>query len=116
MNVYNPQTDVYDLQAGLCAAVAEPNRIFIVYELSKRGALPIKEIIKLTGLSQSAATRHLRILREKHFVKAERKGQMVEYALTTPKVVQALDIFLEILNTHLAYRANLAKLERHYEG
>jgi len=106
--------EITQLQAYLCSAVAEPNRIRIIYELA-RGPKNVSALAKIINLSQSTTSRHLKILRESEFVTANRRGHKVEYSLTSPKLIIALDIFLEILNTQLAHRAKLLKVEENNE-
>lgn len=103
--------EINAIQADFCAAVGDPNRVRIIYELSN-GPLSVKNLAKVCGLSPSATSRHLKILRDKDFVDWRREGHKVIYSLTTPELIHALEIFLEILNKQIAHRANLVQLER----
>lgn len=108
------QQELTQLHAELCSAVAEPSRILIVYELAK-GPKNVKNLAKAIDLSPSATSRHLKILRDSEFVSANRIGHKVEYSLSSPRLIEALDIFMEILNKQLAHRAKLLQVER-YNG
>jgi ArsR family transcriptional regulator len=106
--------EITQMHADLCSAVAEPSRILIVYELAK-GPLNVSNLAKTIDLSPSATSRHLKILRDCDFVNANRQGHKVEYSLSSPKIIEALDIFLDILNNQLKHRAKLLNLERYNE-
>ena len=106
--------EITQMHAYLCSAVADPSRISIVYELA-RGPKNVSSLAKSIDLSHSATSRHLKILKESEFVIARRNGHKVVYSLTSPKLINALDIFLEILNKQLAHRANLLKVETNNE-
>lgn len=106
--------EVTQIQAEMCSAVADPSRILIVYELAK-GPLNVGKLAKSLQISPSATSRHLKILRDSDFVVANRIGHKVEYSLRSPKLIDALDIFLDILNNQLAHRAKLLKAERYNE-
>lgn len=103
------------LQAGFCAAIGDPHRVKIVYELAKKPR-KVKNLSKLLGLSPSATSRHLKILRDKDLVDAQRQGHSVVYSLAAPELIDALEILIGILNKQLAHRANLAHMERYNEG
>ena len=109
-----PNFEINALQADFCAAVSDPNRIRIIYELA-RNPLNVKSLAEAVGLSSSTTSRHLKILRDKDLVTSERVGHIVVYTLAAPQLIDALSIFLDILNSQLAHRANLVNMERHYE-
>lgn len=106
-------TDITTLQAEFCTAVADPNRVQILYHLVD-GPRNVKSLARQLGLSSSATSRHLKVLRDKDLVSTRRDGHTVYYSLAEPQVIDALNIFLEILNSQLAHRANLIELERSY--
>ena len=107
--------EINALQAEFCAAVGDPSRVMIIYELAQ-APRNVKNLAKAIGLSPSATSRHLKVLRDKDFVDSRRDGHRVIYSLTAPELIHALEIFLDILNNQLAHRANLVRLERYYEG
>lgn len=45
----------------------------------------VSDLEKLVGLSQSAISQHLAILRENRLVEAERHGQSIKYSLAGPE-------------------------------
>lgn len=109
-----PNSDLPNIQAEFCAAVGDPNRVKIVYQLAE-GGQNVKSLAQILGLSSSATSRHLKILRDRGLVSASRQGHSVQYSLATPELITALDIFLDILNKQLAHRASLVQMERYDE-
>jgi ArsR family transcriptional regulator len=111
MNKNKLQQELNALHAGLCAAVADPNRIMILYEL-EQGPKFVGELAETLGLSHSATSRHLKILKSQEIVTSQRKGHHVTYHLITPQLIEALDIFRAVLNDQLEYRVKLINEER----
>ena len=99
--------EINQLHADLCAALADPRRILILYMLSEY-QVNVSELANQIGISQPAASRHLKILRERGLVQADRQGASVEYRLTDPRLIQALDLLRAVLRGRLAYQASLA--------
>lgn len=113
-NYQGQNHEVNAVQAGFCAALSDPHRIRIIYELSNSPS-NVKSLAEILDLSQSATSRHLKILREKNLVKPQRQGHMVEYGLAAPELIDVLSILLDILNEQTAHRASLIELERQNE-
>ncbi len=115
MPINNKQyQDLTSIQAEFCAAVGDANRVKIVYQLAE-DAQNVKTLAAALGLSPSATSRHLKILRDRGLVHASRQGHTVEYSLAAPELITALDIFLDILDNQLAHHANLVNMERYDE-
>ena len=110
MEITNLNQEIRNMHAELCSAVADPNRILILYTLSEK-PLSVGEIAEKVDLSPSAASRHLKILREKSIVRPERDGTHVMYRLIAPKLIDALEIFKDVLNDQIAHRANLLEMD-----
>ena len=106
--------EINAMQADFCAAIGDVNRVRIVYALT-HAPHNVKTLANILNLSPSATSRHLRILREKGLVEANRSGHSVEYSLAAPELLDAFDILLNILNTQLTHRASLIELERYDE-
>ena len=110
----NQNNDLSGIQAELCSAVGDPSRVKIVYQLAEKSQ-NVKSLAATLGLSASATSRHLKILRDRGLVSASRQGHSVEYSLAAPELITALDLFLDILNKQLTHRASLVNLERSNE-
>jgi ArsR family transcriptional regulator len=94
------------LHAEICSAMADPTRIAILYELAE-GPRCVNEIVSTLGVNQTTASRHLRFLRDRGMVSAERSGQNVIYTLTDMRVIQALDLMRAVLADVLSRRQAL---------
>lgn len=97
------------LHANICEALADPKRITILYAL-RDGSMTVNQLAEALDLPQATMSRHLKILRERRLVRAQRKGMNVYYALTTHKVLDALDLLREVLNENLVFDASLARV------
>ncbi|MCU0487058.1 MAG: metalloregulator ArsR/SmtB family transcription factor, partial [Anaerolineales bacterium] len=82
--------EITELHADICSALADPSRILILYALHEQ-RLNVSDLANEVGLSQPAASRHLKILRERGLVRPERQGASVEYRLTDTRLIEALD-------------------------
>ena len=102
--------EVTQLHADICSALADPRRILMLYVLSER-TLNVSELAEEVGISQPAASRHLKILRERGLVRAVRQGSSVQYHLTDLRLIEALDLLRTVLRDRIAYRASLIEEE-----
>lgn len=87
MNLHVPQItpdDLYQL-ADLFKAFGDPTRLRILYTLSE-GELCVCDIADSLSMTQSAISHQLRILKEKHLVKACRDGKTIFYSLADTHV------------------------------
>ena len=66
--------------AALFKAMGDPTRIRIIWCLSL-GERCVRDIASSVGLSQSAVSHQLRMLRELHLVRTRREGRRVYYSL-----------------------------------
>ncbi|HJW91527.1 MAG TPA: metalloregulator ArsR/SmtB family transcription factor [Anaerolineales bacterium] len=98
--------EVTELHADLCSALADPKRILLLYALSEHSQ-KVNELADRIGISQPAASRHLKILRERGLVRSVRQGASVEYHLVDPRLIEALDILRSVLSARIHHRANL---------
>jgi DNA-binding transcriptional ArsR family regulator len=102
--------EITELHADICSALADPRRILILYVLSER-SLNVSELAQYVSISQPAASRHLKILRERGLVRPMRQGTSVEYRLTDHRLIDALDTLRAVLRSRLAHRASLLEEE-----
>ncbi len=104
----NPQLsqEVTQLHADLCSALADPNRILLLYALVEQPRT-VNELSGEVNISQSATSRHLKVLRERGLVNSSRIGQNIEYSLADKRIIEALDLLRSVLRDSLSRRANL---------
>lgn len=100
--------EILALHANICEGLADPTRILILYTLDE-SPRHVTELASMLGISQPTASRHLKILRDRGMVAAERRAQAVIYSLTNRRVIEALDILREVLADRLQSRGDLAR-------
>jgi ArsR family transcriptional regulator len=102
--------EITTLHADMCSALADASRILMLYALSEK-ALNVTDLAHQIGISQPAASRHLKVLRERGLVRAQRQGATVEYNLEDQRLVQALDLLRQVMRDRISYRASLIETE-----
>ena len=102
------ESEIRQLHAQVCQALADPTRIMIIYTLVD-GDKNVGELAEELKLSQPNVSRHLKVLRERGMVNATRDGANVIYSLADKRVIKALDLMREVLGDHLAQSAQLAE-------
>ena len=85
--------EAYSALAETFKALSDPTRTRIVHILSG-GEMSVSSIAAKAGVSSSAVSHQLRVLRQMRLVKVRRDGQEMHYSLDDPHI-QAL--FLEAL-------------------
>jgi DNA-binding transcriptional ArsR family regulator len=63
------------------SAIADPTRVRILHALAGHDRLSVTELAEHTGLSVSAVSHQLRLLRDRMLLKAKREGRSVHYSL-----------------------------------
>ena len=102
--------EITHLHAEICSALGDPNRIMMLYVLAEQPH-NVSDLAAKVGVSQPAASRHLKLLRQRGLVNATRKGTSVEYDLRDERLIQALDLLRNVLYERLSHRANLMREE-----
>jgi ArsR family transcriptional regulator len=105
------EQEVNTLHAEICAGLADPKRITILYELAD-GPKNVGELARLLEMPQPLVSRHLKILRERGMVGTERQGQSVEYRLGDHRLIEALDLLRAVMRDVLSSRAELVEQAR----
>ncbi len=98
--------EVSQLEADLCSALADPTRILILYALDEQPR-NVTELTAELSITQPTTSRHLKILRDRGLVRANRQGVVIQYELADQRLIQALDLLRSVLRDRIAYRANL---------
>ena len=101
------EQEINQLHAEICAGLADPKRILILYTLAE-GPRNVTDLVELLGMTQPMASRHLKVLRERGMVIATRVGPTMEYRLGDERLIQALDLLRAVLRDNLTHRAELA--------
>jgi DNA-binding transcriptional ArsR family regulator len=81
-----------DEQATLFGVLADPTRLKLLNLLARQreqNALCVNALAYQLGVTQSAVSQHLRILKSAGLVKGERRGYRIHYFLNQEKLIQA---------------------------
>ena len=104
----NLRAEIDNLHAQVCSGLADPNRILILYTLSEK-PYNVSDLAKTIELPQSTVSRHLKVLRDRRMVLAQRDGQSVFYSLADERIIQALDLLRAMLASSLENQVALAR-------
>jgi len=98
--------EVSQMEAELCSAFSDPTRILILYALDEQPR-SVTELTVELNLAQPTTSRHLKVLRDRGLVVAERQGTSMLYKLADRRLIDALDILRTVLRDRIMHRANL---------
>lgn len=79
-----------DEAAALLKALAHPARLLVLCQLVE-GESSVSELQPITGLSMSALSQHLAVLREMELVTTRRESQTIHYSLAEGPAMGVLD-------------------------
>lgn len=96
------------LHDNVCQPLADPKRIVILYLLAD-GPHNVTEIAEVLEAPQSTASRHLKILRERSLVHAEREGHQIVYSLADRRIIQSLDLMRGMVMSILREQGRVAE-------
>jgi ArsR family transcriptional regulator len=102
------EREVNLLHANICQALADPKRILMLYALNER-PMHVHELADALHVPQPTVSRHLKVLRERQLVSAEREGPSVRYSLADERVIAALDVLRSVLLGTLSRQRLLAE-------
>lgn len=89
-------SEIFELHANLLKALAHPRRLEIL-QLLREESLSVSDIYGMLDLPQANISQHLMILRDAGVVKTRRDGKQIFYEVAHPQIVQASDLFREVL-------------------
>ena len=98
--------EISQLEADLCFALADSNRILLLYALAE-DSRNVTELATELNVTQPTTSRHLKILRYRGLVHTERQGTTINYFLTDKRLIEALDLLRSVLRDRLVHRASL---------
>lgn len=81
--------------AGLLRVLGNERRLMILCQLAE-GELSVGQIQPRVGLSQSALSQHLAVLREEGVVATRREGQVIHYRLADPAAARIIETLAEL--------------------
>ena len=89
-----PKTEMLTELSDLFQLLSDPNRVKILYALS-REEVCVCDLSALLGMSDSAVSDQLRLLRALRLVKSRKDGRVVYYSLSDDHVTRLLEMCLE---------------------
>ena len=81
--------------ANILRALANERRLMILCQLSE-GEKTVSELQELLGLSQSALSQHLAVLRRERIVRAQKQAQSVSYSLAGDDATRVMHTLHEV--------------------
>ncbi len=99
--MFNANVDIADFQASageaakLLRALGNERRLMILCQLSD-GERSVGELLPAVGLSQSALSQHLAVLREEGIVATRREAQTIRYRIAEPAALKVVATLAEI--------------------
>ena len=88
--------DLTEQVAEIFKALADPTRVRILHALS-HAELCVSDLAAVLGMSESAVSHQLRLLRSLRVVRARREGKLIFYALDDEHVARLFQLSLEHL-------------------
>ena len=98
---------LFELQAQLCAALADATRLEILH-LLKDGERTVADLMAALGQRQNNVSQHLAYLRRVGAVAGERRGSHVYYRVAMPGLIEACESVRQALLLQLAAQADEA--------
>jgi ArsR family transcriptional regulator len=90
------ERELYQLHASVCKGLADPKRLLILYAL-RHGELSVSDLCEEVGFAQANVSQHLAVLRDKGLVHARKDGQFVFYSVSSPKIIEALELLRQVM-------------------
>lgn len=90
-----PAEAVFQALAETFRVLADPGRVRLISVLLEAGELCVCELACATGLSETACSHNLRVLRFSRLVRYRRRGRNVLYALDDEHIHQLLAVAFE---------------------
>lgn len=90
-----PAQEVFHDLAETFRVLADPGRVRLIAALLEGGELCVCDLSAVTGLSQTAVSHNLRLLRSSRLVRYRKQGRNVFYALDDAHIRLLLDVALQ---------------------
>jgi DNA-binding transcriptional ArsR family regulator len=90
----------------ICEGIGDAKRLRLLYLVAERPH-NVTELTELLDVTQPTVSHHLRILRERGLVNAERDGTSIYYSLADPRILEAMDILRSFVADMLLEKANV---------
>lgn len=81
----------YEAHADFCSVCSNANRLKILDVLKNGEQYSVSDIERLTGISQSTVSQHLKLMRDRGIVTRERDGVNSYYAVADERIVDGVE-------------------------
>ncbi|MFD8086037.1 ArsR/SmtB family transcription factor [Kitasatospora sp. NPDC059722] len=78
--------------AARFALLGDPGRLSLLLAMHRAGPIPVSDLARAAGMSATAVSQALRLLRDSGVVAAAREGRLVRYRLCDDAVGRMLDL------------------------
>lgn len=82
--------------AGVLKTLANSRRLLLLCKLAEHGRMSVGQLAEAVGISQSALSQHLAVMREEKLVTFERDGQTLHYRIADQRLSALLDSLYQI--------------------
>ena len=89
-----PAPEILEAISRSLHALGEPVRLRIAAALLGAGELAVRDLAAVVGISEPAASQHLRVLRGERLVRNRRNGRVVRYSLADAHVREWVELAL----------------------
>lgn len=100
------EEQVFERQANICKAFANPVRLQLLDLLGKKTCI-VGELQQELGISKANLSQHLTILRSAGVIVTKRQGKQVVCSLAMPEIKQACTLIRNVLNAQIRATKNL---------
>lgn len=90
-----PGDEVFQDLAETFRVLSDPGRVRLISALLEAGELCVCDLAAVTGLSQTACSHNLRLLRSRRLVRYRKQGRNVYYSLDDAHIRLLLDVGLQ---------------------
>jgi ArsR family transcriptional regulator len=77
-------------------AMSNPRRLLILCKLAEGGTMSVGSLTEAIGISQSALSQHLAVMRDEHLLAFDRDGQTLNYRIADKRLETLLSQLYQI--------------------
>lgn len=100
--------EIAQLHAQFCGALADKSRVLLLYAVAEKQR-NVNDLAGYVDLPQPTVSRHLKVLRDRGLLVAEREGQCVYYRLSDPRIIDALNTLRVVMTEQIQSQFILAR-------
>lgn len=102
------RAEITQLHAHVCSGLSDATRILILYKVAET-PINVSDLAEVLEIPQPTVSRHLKVLKDRRMVIAQRDGQSVFYSIADDRIIQALDLLRAVLADSLESQAALIR-------